>query len=288
MRPVLFHVGGMSFHSYTVMLSLAFLVGTILTVRANFRRERPFPITTMAGVWAFAGGLLGAKVWFWAQYGEWADLKWGWFLVEGGLVFFGGLVGGVAAVLLYLRCVGAPVIPVSDLALPYVALAHGVARVGCFLNGCCHGSPTGAPWGVPYPKSSWGAYHRQLVDGLITREAGASLPIHPVQLYETLGLVVVFLVLRLVYRRSPRAGTVTLGYLAGYGGLRFCTEFFRGESVRHAPGFTVSQYVALGMLVAGVGGLVRLWARGGAKIVKTAEPPVAPEAAEEEEIPGAP
>ena len=60
------------------------------------------------------------------------------------------------------------------------------------------------------------------------------------------------------------------------------------RSVRHAPGFTVSQYVAMGMLVAGAGGLVWLWARGGAIIVKTAEPPAAPEAAEEGEIPGAP
>lgn len=256
MRPVLFHVGGMSFHSYTVMFSLAFLVGTILTVRANFRRAHPFPITTMAGVWAFAGGLLGAKVWYWAQYGEWADLKWGEFLLTSGLVFFGGLVGGVVAVVLYLRLVGAPVIPVGDLALPYVALAHGIARIGCFLNGCCHGSHTTVPWGVPYPKSL----------------PAASLPVHPVQLYETLGLLVLFAGLRLLYRRNPRTGTVMLGYLAGYGALRFVTEFFRGESHRHPPGFTASQYVALGLLVVGVAGLARLLGKGGEKMANTAEP----------------
>lgn len=278
MRPVLFHVGEMSFHSYTVMFSLAFLAGTILAVRENFRREHPFPITTMAGVWAFAGGLLGAKLWYWAQYGEWADLKWGWFLVEGGLVFFGGLVGGVAAVVLYLRRAGAPVVPVSDLALPYVALAHGIARVGCFLNGCCWGCDTSLPWGVPYPKSSWSAYHQQLVDGLITREAAASLPIHPVQLYETLGLLVIFAVLRLVYRRSPRTGTVMLGYLAGYGALRFLVEFLRADSGHPLLGLTASQGVAAAMLAVGLAGLLWLRVAPAPNTANTAEPPTPQEA----------
>lgn len=256
MRPVLFHVGEMSFHSYTVMFSLAFLVGTILAVRENFRRERPFPITTMAGVWAFAGGLLGAKVWWWAQYGEWADLKWGEFLLTGGLVFFGGLIGGVLGVILYLRRAGAPVIPVSDLALPYVALAHGIARVGCFLNGCCHGSHTTAPWGVPYPKNL----------------PAATLPVHPVQLYETLGLLVLFAVLRLVYRRGPRTGTVMLGYLAGYGTLRFVTEFFRGDSGHPLLGLTASQAVAGAMVLFVEGCLLWLYGFRPTDKANTAEP----------------
>lgn len=263
MRPVLFHVGGMSFHSYTVMMSLAFLVGTILAVRENLRRERPFPITTLAGVWAFAGGILGAKIWYWAQYGEWAELKWGEFLLTSGLVFFGGLVGGVVAVVLYLRRVGAPVIPVSDLALPYVALAHGIARIGCFLNGCCHGSHTTAPWGVPYPKSL----------------SAASLPVHPVQLYETLGLLVIFAVLRLVYRCGPRTGTVMLGYVAGYGTLRFVTEFFRGDSGHPVLGLTVSQAVAGAMVLSVVGCLLWLYGFRSADKVNTAEPSRPPETA---------
>lgn len=256
MRPVLFHVGGTSFHSYVVMMSLAFLVGTILAVRENLRREQPFPITTMAGVWAFVGGILGAKIWWWAQYGEWADLKWGWFLVEGGLVFFGGLVGGVVAVVLYLRRAGAPVIPVSDLALPYVALAHGIARIGCFLNGCCYGRHTTLPCAVYYPKSL----------------PAAALPVHPVQLYETLGLLVVFAVLRLVYRRSPRTGTVMLGYLAGYGALRFVTEFFRGDSGHPLLGLTASQVVAAAMLAVGLAGLLWLRVAPRPDTANTAEP----------------
>jgi phosphatidylglycerol:prolipoprotein diacylglycerol transferase len=272
MRPVLFHVGGMSFHSYTVMFSLAFLVGTILTVRANFRRERPFPITTMAGVWAFAGGLLGAKVWWWAQYGEWADLKWGEFLLTSGLVFFGGLVGGVVAVVLYLRRVGAPVILVGDLALPYVALAHGIARTGCFLNGCCYGSHTTLPCGVYYPKSL----------------PAASLPVHPVQLYETLGLLLLFAGLRLLYRRGPRTGTVMLAYLSGYGALRFVTEFFRGDSGHPLLGLTLSQAVASALLAAGLAGLLWFQAAPRPDIANTADSCAPPKSAEDDKAGGDP
>ena len=168
--------------------------------------------------------------------------------------------------------------PVTDLVIPYVALAHAFGRLGCFLNGCCWGCDTALPWGVPYPKSSWSAYHQQLVDGLITREAAASLPIHPVQLYETLGLLVIFAVLRMVYRRGPRTGTVMLGYLAGYGALRFLVEFLRADSGHPLLGLTASQGVAAAMLAVGLAGLLWLRVAPAPNTANTAEPPMPQEA----------
>ncbi len=260
MRPILFSIGTMHFHSYTAMFALAFLAGTILAVRANQKLENPFPVTTLGGIWAFFGGLVGAKVYWWFQYGEWEDLKWGQFLLTGGLVFYGGLIGGVLGCWLYLRRARAPFVPVADLAIPFLALAHGIARVGCFLNGCCWGAVTGLPWGVTYPKTSWGAYAQQIRDGLLQGGGTHALPVHPTQMYESIGLVGIFFLLRWCYRRRTRHGTVMLLYPLCYGLLRFGVEFFRGDSAHPMAGLTGSQFFSLAMVSFSVAGLL-LWKR---------------------------
>ncbi len=251
MYPTLLRLGELRFHSYVVMFALAFLVGAILPVRENLKRETPFPITTLGGIWAFFGGVFGAKLWWVIQYGAWEDWRWFQFLWTGGLVFFGGLLGGVLACLLYLRLVRAPLVMVSDLVIPYVALAHGIARVGCFLNGCCYGASTSLPWGVAYPRHR-GPFSDQLSAGLIDAHAGHSLPVHPTQIYETIGLVFLFFLLRAAYKRPHRDGSVVALYLTGYGLLRFCNEFLRGDSAHPVAVFTASQLVAGGLVLAGI------------------------------------
>ena len=262
MHPLMFSIGtgpyALHFHSYTVMFALAFLAGTLLPVWQNFKREKPFPITTMGGVWIFFGALVGSKVYWWIQYGEWADLKWGLFLINGGLVFYGGLIGGVLGGLAYLRWCRAPMGPVADLVIPYVALAHAIGRLGCFLNGCCWGGVTTEPWGVIYPRTGWGAYHEQLVAGLIKKGAQCPLPVHPTQAYEALGCVAIFLLLRVIYSKGTPTGLIVGLYMLFYGMLRFTTEYFRGDSFRPLLGLTVSQLVAFGLMVAGLAVLVRL------------------------------
>jgi phosphatidylglycerol:prolipoprotein diacylglycerol transferase len=256
------------------MFALAFLVGTLLPVRANFKREEPFPVTTMGGVWVFFGALIGSKTYWWVQYGTWDDLKWGMFLFNGGLVFYGGLIGGVLGGIAYVRWCRAPLGPVADLVMPYVALSHALGRVGCFLNGCCWGSVTSLPWGVTYPKSGWGAYHEQLVEGLIKKGTKAPLPVHPTQMYEALGCVAIFLILRVLYRKGTPTGLIVGLYMLFYGMLRYTTEFFRGDSAHPLLGLTVSQLVAVGLMVAGLAVLVWLRSHGQTSEAPPAEPPL--------------
>jgi phosphatidylglycerol:prolipoprotein diacylglycerol transferase len=277
MKSTLFSIGEMHFHSYTVMFALAFLAGTLLPVRQNFKRENPFPITTMGGVWVFFGALVGSKVYWWIQYGEWADLKWGLFLINGGLVFYGGLIGGVLAAVAYVRWCRAPLGPVADLAIPYVALAHALGRVGCFLNGCCWGAVTALPWGVVYPRTGWNAYHQQLKDGLLQKGAKHALPVHPTQLYEAAGCVVIFFLLRFIYKKNKTTGLIVALYMLFYGMLRFTTEFFRGDSAHPLPGLTASQLVALGLMVAGLGTLSWLRLQGKGRSQSPADMPASVE-----------
>jgi len=251
MYPTLIEWGDLRFHSYTVMMTLAFLVGAIGPNWLNKRRADPFPISPAGGIVIVLAGMAGAKLYWVLQYGDASDWRYLQFVLTGGLVFFGGLFGGIFGGIAYLKYVKAPILPVADMVAPFMALAHGIGRIGCFLNACCWGSmmKMQTPWGVTYPKARYGPYRDQILDGLVSADSPRSLPVHPTQLYETFGLTIICIVLLIIYRRHKHAGVVTLSYLTLYGGLRFVTEAFRGESTRSVFGMTVSQTVGLSMLI---------------------------------------
>lgn len=254
MYPTLLSWGELRFHSYTVMMTLAFLIGTLGPIWLNKRRGYPYPISPIGGIWVFFAGIGGSRIYWMVQYGKWDDLRWLQFFFTGGLVFFGGLIGGIIGLIAYLKFIKSPVLPVFDMAAPFIAVAHGIGRIGCFLNGCCWGSLMRGnwPWGIRYPQATHGPYRNQIVEGLISRQDAYSLPIHPTQMYETVGLFIIFMVLLLIYKKHLRHGIVVLSYITLYGGLRFVTEAFRGESERHLYGFTTSQMVGLGMFCGGL------------------------------------
>jgi len=256
MYPTLLKIGPLEFHAYTVGLALAFLVGVLCSVRENYKRERPFPVTPAGGVWIFFGALLGSKIYWYIQYGTtWTDdagnpYQWYrvFFIWEGGAVFFGGLIGGVLGALAYFRYVRVPVLAMGDIGMPFLPLGHSIARLGCFLNGCCWGYPTHASTAVEFPRWSL-AWRRQVEDGLLERTAETSLPVHPTQLYESLGLFCIFLVMRFAYKHKKYDGSIVFLYPLLYGLLRFTTESFRGDSVRSVLGMTVSQMVGLALFL---------------------------------------
>jgi phosphatidylglycerol:prolipoprotein diacylglycerol transferase len=249
MHPTLLSIGPLEFHAYTVMMALAFLVGVLLPVRENYKLEKPYPITPVAGLWVYFGALIGARAYWVLQYDDTPirHLYTALFFWQGGLVFYGGLIGGVLGAVLYLRANRVPILPIADIVLPYLPLAHAIGRIGCLLNGCCWGAPTRLPWGVSYPKSHWGAYAQQLEDKLISSAAPHTLPVHPTQLYEALGLFMIFLVMRHRYKRPHPTGAMMLLYPFLYGVLRFITEMFRGDSARPVFRCTASELIALAL-----------------------------------------
>jgi hypothetical protein len=106
----------------------------------------------------------------------------------------------------------------------------GVARTGCFLAGCDHGTITEVPWAVRYPAGS-AAFRRHLDAGLIQASDAASLPVHPAQLYEALvGLAMVITVVALQRRSRPLApGGLFVAAAMIYAAGRFVVEVFRGD-----------------------------------------------------------
>ncbi|MBI2423368.1 MAG: prolipoprotein diacylglyceryl transferase [Candidatus Hydrogenedentes bacterium] len=244
MYPTLLKLGIFEFHAYTVFMALAFLIGVLCAVNENYRLEKPYPVTPMGGIVIFFAALFGARAYHIVQYGELSKLYEAFYFWAGGLVFYGGLLGGFIGGVAYVRYKRVPVLPMGDIGLPYLALAHAVARLGCFLNSCCWGSVTEKAWGIAFPRHTL-PYAQHLEDGLIARGAEHSLPVHPTQLYESAGLLCIFFILRWRFKGAHHTGEIMLMYPLLYGLLRFTVEAFRGDSVRSAFGMTASQQIAL-------------------------------------------
>jgi phosphatidylglycerol---prolipoprotein diacylglyceryl transferase len=130
-------------------------------------------------------------------------------LLEPGWRLPGGLllamvVGPLAAWLLRL-----PPLGLADAALPFVGASFAVGRIGCFLQGCCHGRPTSLPWGVRFGAASE-AYANHAARGLLPAGATESLPVHPLQLYIAAGGLLVTAILLWSRRRRRFAGATAL------------------------------------------------------------------------------
>jgi phosphatidylglycerol:prolipoprotein diacylglycerol transferase len=251
MHPVLFSLGSVPVSSYGFFVTLGYLAALWLgRYQARARGLRAATFTDACLVALFAG-LVGARLMFVATNWEYFSGRFGeifspW---SGGLVFFGGLLLATPALAVHFARRGPGIAEGFDLLAPALALGHAIGRIGCFLAGCCHGSYCPYPWGV--------TPHSPLVEAGLRGQ-----PLHPTQLYESIGLFVIAAgLLRL--GRWPRArrrpGTVAATYLCAYGALRFVVEIFRGDSIRgFVPGsaLSISQALCLGLLALGGGWLL--------------------------------
>jgi phosphatidylglycerol:prolipoprotein diacylglycerol transferase len=232
MRPVLFHIGGFAVYSYGVMLFVAFLAAIFVARWELNRRGLDGSSIYLIAAVAAITGVIGARIFFVlgnldifrGNWGQVFDLN------MRGLVYYGGLFLAIPACILLVRRLKLPAGAVADavgLALP---LALGIARVGCFLNGCCGGKPSDLPWAVTFP--------------------GSSTSVHPVQLYEMILDLAAFAFLLLVRKRLRRDWDLFLLSLACYGLIRFMMEFLRVHTDPNAAIFfqVVSGIICVGSL----------------------------------------
>jgi phosphatidylglycerol:prolipoprotein diacylglycerol transferase len=149
--------------------------------------------------------------------GDWS-LLWRETLNRGG-VFYGGLLLALATSSLYFWLNHLPGWKIADCVAPGLALAQGIARVGCLLAGCCWGIPTQLPFGVTFTSEQ-----AHSITGV-----PLGVKLHPTQLYEAaLVLLAIPFLLRLLKHKSFD-GEVVLTYILYYAVVRFFLEFLRGD-----------------------------------------------------------
>lgn len=271
---------GIPIHLYGIMLAGGFM-GAVALAAALAQREwagedgqkKREQILDLA-FWVFLAAMVGSRVLFIIV--NWTDFSLSRAvahpvenLLGGGLVFQGGLVGGVLASLWYCRREGINFLRLADLAVPTVSFGAAMGRLGCFSAGCCWGDVAGpgAPFAVHFPGASLAknlfgqlshtaslAFQSQMtnpqwvnettgqvfdrkVDGAVqisqwVAAHGTTLPVHPTQLYESLGQFMLF-VLFLTLRGWRRFHGQLFGFwLMAYALVRGGVELFRGDAER--------------------------------------------------------
>jgi phosphatidylglycerol:prolipoprotein diacylglycerol transferase len=251
--PFNFHVGPLNVTGYGIMLMVGFLMGGWLMDRDLRERGLRHEYAADMTVAAVIGGIVGAKLWYVAATGELSSL-----LTRGGLVWYGGFLGGVAVVLLNGWRLGVPMRWTMELVAPALAAAYALGRIGCFLVGDDYGVPTSLPWGVKFPQGIPPTTAESLSRNFqVPLQPGVApesvLAVHPTQLYETVLMLGVFMLLWRWRRHANGTGWLFGVYLMLAGAERFLVEFVRAKEDRLFGPFTLAQLTALAIVLVGAG-----------------------------------
>lgn len=240
--PVFLRIGPVQLRWYGLMYMLSFIIGYFVLKR--FAKQRKLGLATddlydllfylILGV--MIGGRLGYVIFY--DLGSYIRDPLGVFAIwQGGMSFHGGFIGVVAGAWWITRRRGWNFWEIADLVSVAVPIGLGLGRIGNFINGELFGRATNLPWGMVFPE-------------------GGEARRHPSQIYEALleGLVL-FLVLRWMYKKNFYRGTVFWAFVGVYGLFRFLAEFVREPDAHiglDLGPFTRGQLLTLPMLVAGI------------------------------------
>jgi len=256
--PILFHLGSFPIHSYGVMIAVAFLAG-LWTATLRAKREKiPAEKIADATLWLMIGAILGARIVYVTTYWheEFAGQPvWNIFKIwQGGLVYYGGLIGAILAGGFYIHWKKMPFWKTADVFAPSIALGSFFGRAGCLLNGCCYGKPTDLPWAIQFPNGSY-AWQQQFQQGLPgVGPDTPSLPVHPTEIYDGLLNLALYFFLAWLFRRKKFDGQIFATYLLCYAIMRGFVEHFRGDytNLHYHLGLTPAQWIGVPMFIIGL------------------------------------
>ena len=238
MYPVICKIGPFTVYSYGLMLAIAFMVSLYLINRkakdAGLDSQKIYNFAFIVLLF----GILGARTLYVILHFVYyidtpAEVI---MLHRGGLSWFGALFFGIAAAVIYIKKKGLSPFKTLDLIIPFVALGQAIGRIGCLLNGCCYGRP-----------SAFGLYFNIHNAVLI-----------PTQIYSSLSLLAIFLILRKIQDSTHQDGEVFFIYLILYSIMRFLIEFWRAEHEIVAFGLTVFQMISLIIFFLSIWGFVNI------------------------------
>jgi phosphatidylglycerol---prolipoprotein diacylglyceryl transferase len=240
-------------YAYGVMLGTSMIVGWFLAMR-NAKQDGI--ATNDAGaiyMWSAVWSIVGARL-LYVLTNPNTFLRDPVEIVRvnnGGLVAYGGMIGGFLTSWYQCHKRKIPMLQWGDVAAPSVVLGTGITRMGCFLFGCDFGRRSDLPWAISFPKGS-PAWHRHVAEYGLATDASRSFPVHPTQLYELLVGFFLFAVLMTLRRYRRFSGQVFLGWVIGYGILRPLIEVLRDDDQRGTIGpFSTSQFIGMTSVILG-------------------------------------
>jgi len=243
MYPVLVDLGVLKLYSYGFMLALSFLLGILLAARRAGRRGvEPDTVYDLSMIIVICAVIGSRGLYILTHRDRFEGLVDIFALWQGGATYYGGLILAVAGSVVYLRRKGVPFFRMADITAPSIALGVFLTRIGCFLSGCCFGSPTSCPTGLVFPPGSPAGHVHH------------GIAIHPTQLYSSLYGLLILAALLLIDRGGDRRDGYLFAWLCIlYGISRFAVDFFRfyEESAMIAGGLVDNQVISILLVVFG-------------------------------------
>jgi phosphatidylglycerol:prolipoprotein diacylglycerol transferase len=261
-------------YSYGVMLGLSIVVGWYLTL--GLAEKDGLPKEEMANNYVFTAvmAVLGSRVLYVVTNLEEFHTVSDFFAFRrGGLVAYGGFLGGFLGSYLFLKRKKIPLFPWADVAVPSLATGLFLTRIGCYLFGCDFGKPLteGAPgwlkklgtfphWPEGTIDAGQGspAWYQHFEKHLVGMTSTESLPVHPTQIYESLVGLGLFGLVMFQRKHQTFRGQVFLLFTFAYGFLRYGLEIIRDDSERGEYGPLMGEHLLVpgGLLVLGLGYVV--------------------------------
>ena len=258
-HPFAYDVGPLQFTGFGLAVLAAFVIAQIIAQRVLAERGfDPDPINDMIFA-AVIGGLVGAKVYYAILMGSFADL-----FSRAGFVFWGGLIGGILAVLYVIRRKHLPVMRIADPAGIAIAAAYSIGRTGCWAVGDDYGRPWNGFLAVAFPQGAppstaevmHQAFRIPIPPGVSPYQV---LSVYPTQLFEVAMGFIMFLILWKLRRHHHAEGWLFGLYCAMAGIERFIVEIFRAKDDRFFGPFTTAQVLAVGFVLLGIIWMAARW-----------------------------
>ncbi len=237
MRPVLFYFGDIAVPSFWVAAFAGFFAAFLVIRSDLLRRGYGVDLAYDFVLYAYVGGWVGARLFIiptgWEYF---VDDPIGFLLASSGWVWYGGLIGGAAAVWLLAQRRQVSMLMMADVAAPALAIGLGIGRIGCQLAGDGdYGVPTDLPWAMSYPNGVVPTTDR----------------VHPAPVYEMLACFAIFAYLWQRRHRQPPGGDLFGRYLIASAVVRFLIEFVR-RNPAWIVGLTTAQWLSVVLAIMGV------------------------------------
>jgi len=261
MYPILFEVFGRHVSTYGLLIVLGAVAAWFVIKALDKSKDKNISLVFLICI---CGGLIGAFllrpitripeiIIHWEHFRQ-MPARVALSFIFGEIVFYGGLIGGVTAMLIFCKSYKIRILPIADLFAPALAVAHGFGRIGCFFGGCCYGIQVhpSHPVAVIFPA------------GAVSTPTSipSGIPLLATQLIEAVSLFLIATVLIIIYKKTAGTGLTVCIYGILYSILRFILEFYRGDGARGVYGvFSVSQYISMVLFVVCVGMVILILKR---------------------------
>jgi len=237
MYPTLFSFGDINVSSFSVMVLIAFLVAYFVGESELKRKGLNSNLADLLLIACVIGGLGGAKLLFLYQNVGFSD-----FISDpvrylaSGFTFLGGFLGSLLLMWFVTQMKRVGYLTVTDAAAPALVLAYAIGRVGCLLVGDDYGIPTSLPWAISFPNGSPPTF----------------LAVHPTQVYDTISMLIFFVILWMIRKKDLPVGWMTAVTLMVLGVQRFLVEFLRNTTPSFVPGLSQAQIISILLVLVGL------------------------------------